>query len=99
MIRPNCYKEMRKLRKLEFNRIVKENSTLSNDELLHKFFDLVYRDVLGSRADRIEEAGWNESDIQEQREYEQYIDCYTDIIGGYCKNAGLTYGKLCGQHC
>lgn len=32
---------MRKLRKPEIDRIVKENAALSNDELLHKYFDLV----------------------------------------------------------
>lgn len=73
---------MRNLRKSEINRIIKENSALSNDELLHKYFDLIYHDVLGSRADRMEDAGWEEIDIQEQREYEHYMDCYTDILAG-----------------
>lgn len=40
---------MRKLRKSEINRIIKENATLSNTDLLDKYFDLVYNDVLGSR--------------------------------------------------
>ena len=30
---------MRKLRKSEVNRIIKENASLSNEELLNKYFD------------------------------------------------------------
>ena len=52
---------MRKLRKSEVNRIIKENAVLSNEDLLNKYFDLVYHDVLGSQAEQMEEAGWNES--------------------------------------
>ena len=80
---------MRKLRKSEVNRIIKENAALSNDELLHKFFDLIWRDVLGSLADRMEDAGFDESDIQERREYEHYMDCYTDILEGILQERGL----------
>ena len=54
---------MRKLRKSEINRIIKENSALSNEDLLNKYFDIVYHDVLGSQADRMEDVGWNESDV------------------------------------
>lgn len=80
---------MRKLRKSEINRIIKENSALSNDDLLHKYLDLIYRDVLGSRADRMEDAGWEEIDIREQREYEHYMNCYTDIIAGMLQERGI----------
>ena len=44
---------MRKLRKSEVDRIIKENIALSNEDLLNKYFDIVYRDVLGSQADRM----------------------------------------------
>ena len=64
---------MRKLRKSEINKIVKENSALSNEELLNKYFDLVYHDVLGSQAERMEDAGWEDVDVRERREYEDYI--------------------------
>lgn len=37
---------MRKLRKSEVNRIIKENSALSNEDLFNKYFDIVYRDIL-----------------------------------------------------
>lgn len=57
---------MRKLRKSEINQIVKENSDLSNEELIKKYFDIVYQDVLGSQADRMEEAGWEEIDVRER---------------------------------
>lgn len=80
---------MRKLRKSEINRIIKENAALSNDDLLCKYFDLVYRDVLGSQAERMEEAGYEESDIRERREYEYYMDCYTDILAGMLQERGI----------
>lgn len=73
---------MRKLRKSEINQIIKENSALSNEGLLNKYFDIVYHDVLGSQAEQMEEAGWNESDVKERREYEEYMDCYTDVLAG-----------------
>ena len=80
---------MRKLRKSEVNRIIKENSALSNEDLLNKYFDIVYHDVLGSQADRMEDAGWNESDVKERREYEHYMDCYTDILAGMLQERGV----------
>ena len=58
---------MRKLRKSEINRIVKENSALSNEDILNKYFELVYHDVLGSQAEQMDEAGWDESDVKERR--------------------------------
>lgn len=80
---------MRKLRKSEINRIIKENAALSNEDLLNKYFDIVYRDVIGSQADRMEDAGWEESDIQERREYENYMDRYTDILAGMLEERGV----------
>ncbi len=80
---------MRKLRKSEINRIIKENSALSNEDLLNKYFALIYNDVLGSQADRMEDAGWEESDVKERREYEHYMDCYTDILAGMLQERGV----------
>ena len=80
---------MRKLRKSEINRIIKEMSALYNGDILHKYVFIVCRDVLGSLADRMEDAGFDESDIQERREYEHYMDCYTDILEGMLQERGL----------
>lgn len=80
---------MRKLRKSEINRIIKENSALSNEDLLNKYFDLVYHDVLGSQADRMEDAGWDASDVKERREYEHYMGCYADILEGMLQERGI----------
>ena len=80
---------MKKLRKSEVNRIIKENSALSNEDLLHKYFDIVYNDVLGSQAEQMEEDGWDESDVKERREYEHYMDCYTDILEGMLQERGI----------
>lgn len=80
---------MRKLRKSEISRIIKENSALSNEDLLNKYFDLVYHDVLGSQSEQMEEAGWNESDVKERREYENYMDCYTDILERMLQERGV----------
>ena len=80
---------MRKLRKAEITQIIKEISALSNENLLDKYFDLVYHDVLGSQAEQMEEAGWNESDVKERREYEHYMGCYADILEGMLQERGL----------
>ena len=80
---------MRKLRKSEINRIIKENSALSNEDLLNKYFDLVYHDVLGSQAEQMEDAGWNESDVKERREYEHYMGRYADILEGMLQERGI----------
>ena len=82
---------MRKLRKSEINRIIKEDASLSNEGLIKKYFDLVYHDVLGSQAEQMEEAGWNESDVKERREYEHYMSYYTDILGDYHNTDGIIY--------
>ena len=84
---------MRKLCKSEINRIIKENASLSNEDLINKYFDLVYHDVLGSQAEQMEEAGWNESDIKERREYEYYMACYSDILEGMLQERGVNPWK------
>ena len=84
---------MRKLRKSEVNRIIKENAVLSNEDLLNKYFDLVYHDVLGSQAEQMEEAGWNESDVKERREYESCMGYYADILEGMLQERGVNPWK------
>ena len=84
---------MRKLRKSEISRIIKENSALSNEDLINKYFDIVYHDVLGSQAEQMEEAGWDESDVKERREYEYYMNCYTDILAGMLQERGVNPWK------
>ena len=86
---------MRKLHKSEVTRIIKENAVLSNENLLNKYFDIVYNDVLGSQAEQMEEAGWNESDVKERREYEHYMNCYTDILAGILQERGIDPWKDC----
>ena len=80
---------MRNLRKSEINRIIEENTALSNEDLLNKYFGLVYNDVLGSQADRMEDAGWNESDVKERREYESCMGYYADILEGMLQERGI----------
>lgn len=89
---------MRKLCKSEINRIVKENSSLSNEELIKKYLDIVFGDVLGSQAERMEEAGWEESDVRERREYEHYMDCYADILEGMLHERGIDPWKDCANN-
>lgn len=80
---------MRKLNKSEVNRIIKENAVLSNEDLLNKYFDIVYRDVLGSQAEQMEDAGWDESDVKDRREYEHYMGCYADILEEMLQERGI----------
>ena len=86
---------MRKLHKSEVNRIIKENAVLSNENLLNKYFDIVYNDVLGSQAEQMENAGWDETDVKERREYEDYMDCYADILAGILQERGINPWKDC----
>ena len=86
---------MRKLHKSEVNRIIKENAVLSNENLLNKYFDIVYNDVLGSQAEQMENAGWDETDAKERREYEDYMDCYADILAGILQERGINPWKDC----
>ena len=90
-----CRMIMRKLRKSEVNRIIKENAVLSNEDLLNKYFDLVYHDVLGLQAEQMEEAGWDESDVKERREYEHYMNCYTDFLAEILQERGIDPRKDC----
>lgn len=41
----------------------------------------------------MEEAGWDESDVKERREYEHYMDCYTDILERMLQERGLNPWK------
>lgn len=86
---------MRKLHKSEVSRIIKENAVLSNEDLLNKYFDIVYHDVLGSQAEQMEEAGWDESDVEERREYEHYMDRYANILEGMLQERGVDPWKDC----
>lgn len=89
---------MRKLCKSEISRIIKENSALSNEDLLDKYFDIIYHDVIGSQAEQMYEAGWNESDVKERREYEDYMDCYADILAGMLQERGINPWKYCANN-
>ena len=89
---------MRKPRKSEINRIIKENAVLSNEDLLNKYFDIVYRDVLGSQAEQMEDAGWNESDVKERREYESCMGYCADILEGMLQERGLDPWKDCANN-
>ena len=80
---------MRNLRKSEVNRIIKENAVLSNENLLNKYFDIIYHDVLGSQSEQMEEAGWDESDVKERREYEHYMGCYSDVLEEMLQERGI----------
>ena len=80
---------MKELHESEINRIIKTNAVLSNDELVRKYFDILYNDVLGSRADLMEEAGWGDLDVRDRREYEDYMRCYADILERMLNKRGI----------
>ena len=37
----------------------------------------------------MEDAGWNESDVKERREYESYMGYYADILEGMLQERGI----------
>ena len=80
---------MRKLHKSEMRRGSGGNAALSNEDLVNKYFDIVYHDVLGSQAEQMEDVGWNESDVKERREYESCMGYYADILEGMLQECGV----------
>ena len=86
---------MKTLHESEIERIIKENAALSSDELCRKYFDILYNDVLGSRADLMEEAGWEEIDVRNQREYEDYMCGYADVLERMLNGRGVDPWDKC----
>lgn len=83
---------MRKLRKSEINRIIKENSALSNEELLNKYFDMIFSYVFGA-LDLVKEAGWEEVNVRERQRREDYMSCYVHILEGMLRERGVNPWK------
>lgn len=73
--------------KLE-NEIIQFCNSLSDDDLLAKYYDAVY-DSLGSLTDEMYELGYDISDILEREKYEKYKMERADIIGNECIKRGL----------
>ena len=79
---------MRKLRKSEVNKIIKENSVFSNDELLKKYFDILFNYVF-SALDLVKEDGREEADVRERRRHEDYMSCYAHILEWMLRERGV----------
>lgn len=73
--------------KLE-NEIIQFCNSLSDDDLLAKYYDAAY-DSLGSLTDEMYELGYDISDILEREKYEKYKMERADIIGNECIKRGL----------
>lgn len=41
----------------------------------------------------MEDAGWDESNVKERREYEEYMDCYTGVLDGMLQERGVDLWK------
>lgn len=65
---------------VEYNQLRSRYSKKTSDELEKEYFKILYNDVLGSRSEATAEAGYDISDIEEQRELEEYADMALEII-------------------
>ena len=72
---------MKKLRKSEIKRIIKENAALSTDELLKKYYDIVYYDYLGSTSDLMENVS------NDERKY--YMCRYAGVLERMLNKRGV----------
>ena len=77
------------MKKSERNKLIKKYSTWTDEQLEKEYWNLLYNDVLGSQAEAMEEAGWEDIDVREQREYEDWADEVTNIIEGILLSRGI----------
>lgn len=77
------------MKKSECNKLIKEYSTWTDEQLENKYWNLLYNDVLGSQAEAMAEAGWEDIDVRERREYEDWADKVTDIINSILLSRGI----------
>ena len=78
-------------------RIIKDNAVLSNGELLRKYFDILHNDVLGSQADLMEEAGWEEVDVLERRKHEHFMRRYARVLERMLNERGVDPWEECAK--
>lgn len=77
------------MKKSERNKWIKEYSAWTDEQLENKYWDLLYNDVLGSQSEAMEEAGWEDIDVRERREYEDWADEVTNIIQSILLSRGI----------
>lgn len=74
---------------VEYNQLRLRYSKKTSDELEKEYFKILYNDVLGSRSEAMAEAGYEISDIEEQRELEEYADMTLEIITAVLLERGI----------
>ena len=74
---------------VEYNQLRCKYSKKTSDELKEEYFKILYNDVLGSRSEAMAEAGYEISDVEEQRELEEYADMATEIISAILLERGI----------
>ena len=67
----------------EKKKIKKELEKLSDEDLEKEYYKAVY-DCLGSQVDEMYERGYDELDIIERIEYEEYLSDRADVIEEIC---------------
>ena len=80
------------MRKQEIERIKKEVSSLTNEQLEDKYYKAVY-DCLGSQVDEMYERGYDMRDIIERDKYETYLCEYADVLEAICQERGIELWK------
>lgn len=77
------------MKKSAHSKLIKEYSTWTNEQLENEYWNLLCNDVLGSQAEAMAEAGWEDIDVRERREYEDWAGEVTDIIDSILLSRGI----------
>ncbi len=71
------------MKKSDCDAIMKWASELSDEELENEYYNLVY-DSLGSRAEEMQELGYDFADIAERKRYEKYLVEKCELLEQLC---------------
>ena len=72
----------------EKNEILQKAAFWSDEKLKSEYYDSVHN-CLGSQAERMEELGYEASDIRERRKIEDYLCDVSDLLEEICVRRGI----------
>ena len=75
--------------KKEKNEIFEYVAGLSDEQMEKEYYDLLLNDVLGSQAEAMEDAGWEDIDISERRKYETFACQKSALLESLCEKRGI----------
>lgn len=73
----------------ERNKLKKYFAEMSSEQLENKYWDILLHDVLGSQAERMEEAGYEPIDVLERRSFEKDARKAADLMEAELAKRGI----------